>query len=80
MKKNKIKLTLLLILIFSFGFSQVNIKIIQLSDFYKGKGVIFPKDYKPIIILHDYKSSFTPTIKQIKKAETLFVKNIMKLC
>lgn len=75
MEKTRIRLLVLLLLMFSFGFSQVSTKIIELPKFYKGKGVVFPKEYKSIVSLKDYESSFTPTVEQIKKAEALFIDN-----
>tara|TARA_R110002049_G_scaffold225046_1_gene396891 strand:+ start:1003 stop:1533 length:531 start_codon:yes stop_codon:yes gene_type:complete len=61
----------LIFLIFSFQSS----RIIELKDFYSGKGVIFdesePYPFKDL----DYKKPYTPTIEDIKKAENFLFDN-----
>ncbi|QMU66223.1 MAG: hypothetical protein GKR88_19375 [Flavobacteriaceae bacterium] len=55
---------------------QAQTKIISLSSYFKGKGVIFEKEYKSLIDIKDYEKSFTPSLEEIKIVENLFLKKI----
>ncbi len=68
-------LYLVLIILFNQEL-QAQTKIISLSSYFKGKGVIFEKEYKSLIDIKDYEKSFTPSLEEIKIVENLFLKKI----
>ncbi len=47
-------------------------QIIILKDYYCGKGVIFDKEFKYPLADSDYKEPYSPTLNQVKRAESLF--------
>lgn len=49
--------------------------IIKLNDYYSGEGVIFNKDHKYPFVEPDYKTAYTPTIKDIKETENFLFNN-----
>lgn len=64
------------ILIFIFlAFSVQNREVIELKEFYSGKGVIFSASESYPFKDLDYKKPYTPSIKEIKKAEQLLFGN-----
>jgi hypothetical protein len=51
-------------------------KIISLPNYYKGKGVIFNKDYKSLLKIDNYSKSFTPLLKEVSIVEDVFLNQI----
>lgn len=46
---------------------------IQLPEYYKGEGIIFPESYSHSITLQHVKERMTPTKDQVKQAEQIFI-------
>jgi hypothetical protein len=73
------KMMRLIVSIFIFlssicGYTQ-DISLIKIDSLYKETGVIFPKEYELSIIIQNMDKRYTPSLKDVAKADKIFLDN-----